>query len=122
MDEEVPDGDYEKGKKVFKLRCLHCHVAEAPINKLGPHLNGIVGRKSGIVDGYPYTEANKNAGITWTRKALYDYLENPRRYILGTSMVFRGIRRPEDRIDLITYLEKSEQGTAEVLETSTTSE
>lgn len=60
MSEEIPEGDFERGKRVFKLRCAHCHVAESPVNRLGPHLYGIVGRKAGSVDYYPYTAANKN--------------------------------------------------------------
>ncbi|VDD85596.1 unnamed protein product [Enterobius vermicularis] len=106
MSEEIPEGDFERGKRVFKLRCAHCHVAESPVNRLGPHLYGIVGRKAGSVDYYPYTAANKNKGVVWTRDTLFEYLKNPRSFIPGTSMIFRGIRRAEDRADVIKYLEE----------------
>ncbi|EJW71781.1 cytochrome c type-1 [Wuchereria bancrofti] len=56
----VPEGDYERGKKLFKMRCLQCHVIDSDANKNGPTLKGVIGRKSGTVDGYPYSSANKN--------------------------------------------------------------
>lgn len=56
----IPDGDYEKGKKLFKTRCLQCHVIDSDANKNGPTLKGIFGRKSGTVDSYTYSQANKN--------------------------------------------------------------
>ncbi|VDK66118.1 unnamed protein product [Gongylonema pulchrum] len=56
----IPEGDYEKGKKLFKTRCLQCHVIDADLNKNGPTLKGLIGRKSGTVDGFPYSTANKN--------------------------------------------------------------
>lgn len=60
MSDVIPEGDYEKGKKVFKQRCLQCHVVDSMAAKTGPTLHGIIGRKSGTVPGYDYTTANKN--------------------------------------------------------------
>lgn len=56
----IPEGDYEKGKKIFKQRCLQCHVIESMSTKTGPTLNGVIGRKSGQVAGFDYSAANKN--------------------------------------------------------------
>ena len=57
---DIPEGDYEKGKQIFKQRCLQCHVADSKATKTGPTLHGIIGRKSGTVDGFDYSAANKS--------------------------------------------------------------
>lgn len=57
---DIPAGDYEKGKKIFKQRCLQCHVVDSLATKTGPTLNGLIGRKSGSVPGFPYSDANKS--------------------------------------------------------------
>ncbi|VDK71410.1 unnamed protein product [Anisakis simplex] len=61
MAEEIPEGDYERGKKVFKMRCLMCHVVNSDVQKTGPPLRNIFGRKAGTVVGYDYSAANKLA-------------------------------------------------------------
>lgn len=56
----IPEGDYERGKKIFKTRCLQCHVIDSDINKNGPTLKGLIGRMSGSVEGFLYSTGNKN--------------------------------------------------------------
>lgn len=64
-------GDIKKGANLFKTRCAQCHTTEAGGgNKIGPALHGLFGRKTGSVDGYAYTDANKQKGITWDEKTL----------------------------------------------------
>ena len=82
--------------------CKTCHAPD--MNKIGPMMNGIVGRSAGTVAGYTYTAANKNSGITWTPEKLFQYLENPQRVIPGTKMAFAGIPDPQKRADVIAYL------------------
>ncbi|GMS91646.1 hypothetical protein PENTCL1PPCAC_13821, partial [Pristionchus entomophagus] len=101
----IPDGDYERGKKVFKQRCLQCHVADSKATKTGPTLHGIIGRTSGTVEGFDYSAANKAKGVTWTKETLFEYLENPKKYIPGTKMVFAGLKKAGERADLIKYME-----------------
>ncbi|PIO60482.1 cytochrome [Teladorsagia circumcincta] len=101
----IPEGDYEKGKKVFKQRCSQCHVIDSMASKTGPTLNGLIGRTSGSVAGFSYSDANKNKGVVWTRETLFDYLLDPKKYIPGTKMVFAGIKKPGERADLIKYIE-----------------
>jgi hypothetical protein len=64
-------GDAKKGANLFKTRCAQCHtLEEGGGNKTGPALHGLFGRKTGAVEGYAYTDANKQKGITWNEDTL----------------------------------------------------
>jgi len=97
-------GNSDKGAKIFKMKCAQCHSYEAGISKQGPSLHGLFGRRSGTVEGFSYTAANKNSGITWGEDTLGEYLINPKKYIPGTKMVFPGLKSAKDRADLIAFL------------------
>jgi cytochrome c len=102
----VHAGDPARGENVFK-RCLACHmIGEGAQTRIGPVLNGLIGRKAGTYEGFKYTEANKNSGIVWDEPTLAKYLKNPRAMISGTSMTFIGIRKDEEIEDLIAYLKQ----------------
>jgi cytochrome c len=76
-------------------------------HKPGPYLTGLLGGKTGHAAGFAYTDANKSKGITWNKDTLFQYLENPKKYIPGTKMVFAGLKKPQERADLIAYLEQA---------------
>jgi cytochrome c len=98
--------DVAAGENSFK-KCLPCHaIGEGAKNKVGPELNGLDGRKSGTAEGYSYSEANKNSGITWGEAVFKEYITNPRTKIPGTKMVFAGISSENERNNLWAYLKQ----------------
>jgi cytochrome c len=96
--------DAEAGKATFKSLCSTCHSAVAGKNVVGPSLFGIVGRKSGQIEGFHYSAANKSANLTWDEATLDKYLTNPKGVVPGTTMTFAGVRDDTKRADLIAYL------------------
>jgi cytochrome c len=95
------------GEQVFKRLCSACHDVgnEAKI-KLGPPLNGIDGRKSGTFEGFNYSPANKNSGLTWSQDTFPKYIRAPMQEMPGTRMAFVGIKNDKDIGDLWAYLKQ----------------
>ncbi|HZQ13272.1 MAG TPA: cytochrome c family protein [Pseudolabrys sp.] len=99
-------GDPAAGEQVFK-QCLPCHsIGPGAKNKVGPVLNGIDGRHSGSVEGFSYSAANKNSGITWNEETFEDYIKDPRAKIPGTKMIFPGIKDEKQAENLWAYLKQ----------------
>ena len=71
-------------------------------NKIGPNLHGFIGRKAGESPGFSFSNPNKNKGIKWSRETLWVYLENPAKYIPGTTMVFAGLKKADERAGMFT--------------------
>ena len=98
--------DLAAGEQSFR-KCLPCHsVGDGARHKIGPVLNGIEGRKSGTMEGYNYTEANKKADILWSEATFKDYIQNPMAKVPGTKMAFAGIRNEKEITDLWAYLKQ----------------
>ena len=98
--------DAAAGKDAFK-KCQACHrIGEGAKNLVGPQLNGLDGRHSGSVEGYKYSEANKNSGITWNEATFLEYIKDPRAKIPGTKMIFPGIKNEKEATNLWAYLKQ----------------
>lgn len=98
--------DMDAGRKVYK-KCVACHFVDKEQNKVGPHLVGLFGRKAGTLDGFAYSNAMKDYGLTWDEATLDAYLESPRKVVKGTKMAFAGLRNAEERAALIEYLKEA---------------
>lgn len=105
--ENSVSGDAMRGKKVFR-KCMACHTVEKDgRSRVGPNLWGIVDQAAGAVEGYKYSKAlieRAEAGLVWDEESLDAYLRKPREFLKGGKMVFAGLRKEQDRLDVITYL------------------
>ena len=96
--------DVKKGKKVYR-KCVACHsIKKGARHKIGPNLFGIVGNPSGNALGYTYSKAMKMANLTWDEATLDMFIKKPKKLIKKTKMSFAGIRKNEQRANLIAYL------------------
>ena len=100
----LASADVAKGEQVFK-KCAACHnVDQGGANALGPNLWGVVGKPHGVHPGFAFTDALKGVAGPWDFKALDAWLANPKKYAPGTKMTFAGLGNPQDRADIIAYL------------------
>jgi len=99
-------GDAAKGKKVF-AKCKACHTADkGGKNKVGPNLHGVIGRKAATVEGYKYSKAMQESGLTWDEATLNKYLTKPKDVVPKTKMAFAGLKKQSQRDDVIAYLKE----------------
>jgi cytochrome c len=98
------EGNPEQGRKEF-AKCVMCHSPELGVHKTGPSLAGVFGRRAGTAPGFGrYSNAMKNADVTWNETNLDAFLNNPRGFIPGSRMTMRGLQAPRERQDVIAYL------------------
>lgn len=98
--------DFDRGAKVFK-KCASCHnINKGEGAKVGPNLYGVIGRAKGSMTGFSYSDGLKTKGGAWDRDAINQFITKPKDYISGTKMAFAGLKKPQDRADVILYLEK----------------
>ena len=99
--------DIKAGEAVF-AKCQSCHnAANGGANGTGPNLWGVVGRKPGSHGGFAYSSGMTEFGAKqpiWDYEHVYEFVKNPQKYISGTKMSFVGLKKPEDRINVIAYL------------------
>ena len=98
--------DADRGAKIFK-KCASCHnVQKGEGSKVGPALYGVVGRAKGTFAGFSYSDGLKAKGGLWDRESINQFITKPKDYISGTKMAFAGLKKPQDRADVILYLEQ----------------
>jgi cytochrome c len=105
----VADGDAAMGEKVF-AKCKSCHmVGDLAKNRVGPPLNGVVGRGFGAIEGFKYSKTMAElgaAGKVWDAATLDAYLTNPKAVVPKGSMSFVGLPKADDRANVIAYLKQ----------------
>lgn len=103
----LPTADAKAGEAVF-AKCKSCHTIDnGGPNGTGPNLWGVLGRKPGSHGGFAYSAGMTDFGAKqpiWDYEHIYEFVKNPQKYIAGTKMTFVGLKKPEDRINLIAYL------------------
>ncbi len=105
LAELMKTADIERGAKIFK-KCASCHnVGKGEGAKVGPELYGVLGRTKGAFAGFSYSEAMKAKGGIWDRASINQFITKPKDYLPGTKMAFAGLKKPQDRADVILYLE-----------------
>jgi cytochrome c len=98
--------DAAAGEKTF-AQCRACHqIGPTAKNGVGPHLNGLIGRKAGSVEGYNYSPANKNSGLTWDEATFREYIKDPKAKIPGTKMIYPGLKDDKRIDDLLAYMKQ----------------
>lgn len=107
------EGDPAKGEKVFR-KCAACHTLSPDgKNKVGPDLYGVIGRTTGTEEGFKYSEVLTQAGAdghVWTEEEISKFLESPKEMFPGTKMTFVGLKKPEERADVIAYIKSVSAG------------
>lgn len=100
-------GDAVKGKRLFN-RCKACHNLTATARRrIGPNLDDLFGRQAGGREGFKYSKALVEADFVWTEQNLNDWLAQPRTFLPGNKMAFAGLRKEQDRKDLMAYLREA---------------
>jgi cytochrome c len=116
-------GDADIGAKVFS-KCKACHqIGNGAKNRVGPHLNGIFGRKAASFKSFAYSKSMVRAGVDgliWTEETLDAFLENPKSLVSKTRMSFRGLKKPQARADLLAFLRSYSDDPANIPEAEPT--
>lgn len=99
-------GDPARGRTVY-ARCAACHDLNTGATRLGPSLKGVVGRTSGTMPNFNYSQAIKDKAVVWNAETLDAFLAGPSKYIPGNRMAFPPLANPQDRADLIAFLGQS---------------
>jgi cytochrome c len=107
------EGDPAKGEKAFR-KCQACHTVEPGQHRVGPSLHNVVGRPVASAEGFDrYSEAMQAKaaeGMVWSEENLDAYLADPKGFIPGNKMIFPGIKKPEERADVIAFLKSKGEG------------
>ena len=99
----MAEGDAAAGEKVFK-KCKACHTLEEGKNKVGPSLHGVMGRAAGTLEGFKFSSAMSESGLTWDDETMAKFLAKPKDLVAKTKMSFAGLKKEDDIENVIAYL------------------
>jgi|ETNmetMinimDraft_26_1059896.scaffolds.fasta_scaffold01550_10 cytochrome c len=106
MEAMLAAADIKRGQTLF-FQCRACHsLEEGGINKVGPNLYGVFGRKAGLAEGFLFSEVLTNAEVIWTDEAMDKWLARPSEFLPGNQMIFVGVKDAQDRANLIAFLQQ----------------
>ena len=101
----MQSADFDRGAKISK-KCASCHsFGKGESAKVGPNLFGVVGRKKAS-SAFVYSDAMKAKGGSWDVESISQFITKPKDYVPGTKMAFPGLKKPQDRADVILYLQR----------------
>ncbi len=113
LSEMLANADIKRGETLY-FQCRACHtLGEGGAHKVGPNLYGMFGRKAGQAAGFTYSDAVKNSDVVWSAETVSGWLEQPADFLPGNIMVFVGVKKPQDRANLIAYLQANTGAAAE---------
>ena len=104
FEERLAQADPDAGKRVFK-QCAACHKIDEGVNAVGPSLYGVVGRPVHSVSDFTYSDALASLDGEWSPDRINEFITDPKSYAPGTKMTFQGLNDPQDRADVIAYLQ-----------------
>ncbi len=95
------------GAQVFANECGVCHsVSKGMAGMMGPNLSGVVGRKSGSLEGFSYSQAMRSKDVTWQAETISQLITQPQAYVPGTYMPYMGLASADDRQAVVCYLKE----------------
>lgn len=98
-------GDAQSGADTFRKKCLSCHpVSDDGQNRTGPNLFGVIGRAKGSMEGFRYSSAMEKLGGVWSEAEINTFIAGPRVMVPETKMTFAGLKKQEQRDDIVAYL------------------
>jgi cytochrome c len=105
------DVDPQEAQLAFNNHCRTCHTTDEGDHRLGPSLHAVIGREAGSLEGYGYSSAMADAGLTWDEETLDRYIENPDAVVPGNNMKpYSGITSADERAKIIAHLKKASEG------------
>ena len=106
----LANADVKRGQMLY-LQCRACHsLDKGGMNKVGPNLYGLFGSKAGFAPGFAYSEALIGSAMVWTPATLNEWLARPSQFMPGNRMVFVGVKNPQDRANIIAFLQQATSG------------
>ena len=104
LDDRIAGANLKRGQ-LFYMQCKACHDLEAGVpHKVGPNLNGILGRKAGAAAGFKYSDVLVKSGVVWSRETLDAWIRQPAALVPGNAMAYPGIASDADRAAVIAWM------------------